>query len=145
VEAGEATAEQAAVAMKRAGIAEAFRSAADSMEAGSFVASLVRCQRTHDGQVVSSFELSVDDYLTMVDLTGRVLRPGKRGVIDSRLPALLSRLDLKIEAWIATMTSWRQMHGRGVGHGEARNKMAEQHGLRWIRNRCALFLQRAAS
>ena len=146
VAAGETTAEQAAVTLKRAGIAEELvADAATSAEAGGFVASIVRCQRTHEGQAVSSFELSVDDYLTLVDLTGRVLRPDKRGAIDPRLPAMLARLDLKLDAWIATMTGWRQMHGRALGHRAVRDEMAEHHGLRWIRNRCFLFAQRAAS
>ena len=146
VAAGETTAEQAATTLKRAGIAEeSVAAAANSAEAGSFVAPITRCQRTHDGQILSSFELSVDDYLTLVDLTGRVLRPDKRGAIDPRLPALLTRLDLKLDAWIATMTGWRQMHGRALGQRAVRDEMAEQHGLRWIKNRCPLFVQRAAS
>ena len=94
---------------------------------------------------MSSFELSLDDYLTLVDLTGRILRPDKRGAIDPRLPELLERLDLKLDAWIATMSGWRQMHGRAVGSKAVRDEMAEHHGLRWIRNRCPLFVQRAAS
>lgn len=87
----------------------------------------------------------VDDYLTLVDLTGRVLRTDKRGAIDPRLSALLSPLNLKLDAWIATMTGWRQMHGRALGHREVRDEMAERYGLRSIRNRCPLFAHRAAS
>ena len=139
-------AEQAAATQKRAGIAdESVAAIADFAAAGGFVAPIIRCPRTHDGQVLSSFERSVDDYLTLVDLTGLLLRPDKRGAIDPRLPALLTRLDLKLDAWIATMTGWRQMHGRALGHRAARDEMAESHGLRWIRNRCALFAQRVAS
>ena len=146
VAAGEATPEQAAATLKRAGVAEeSIPAAAVSHEAGNFLAPILRCQRTHDGQVVSSFELSVDEYLTLVDLTGRVLRPDKRGAIDPRLPALLARLDLKLDAWIATMTGWRQMHGRALGHRAARDEIAGHHGLRWIRNCCPLFATRAAS
>ena len=150
VAAGEVTAEQADASLKRAGLdpstaQESIDAAAVSAEAGGFVAPVARCQRTHNGQVLSSFELSVDDYLTLVDLTGRVLRPNKRGAIDPRLPALLSRLDLKLDAWIATMTGWRQMHGRALGHRAMRDEMAARHGLRWIRNRCPLFAQQAAS
>ena len=146
ITAGEVSVEQAAATLKRVGIAnDAVAVAGMSAEAGVFVAPIIRCQRTHDGQVVSSFELSVDEYLTLVDLTGRVLRLDKRGVIDPRLPALLSRLDLKLDTWIATMTGWRQMHGRALGHRAARDQMAEHHGLRWIRNRCPLFASRAAS
>ena len=143
---GEATAEQATESLKQAGIDEhSVAAAANSDEAGGFVAPMVRCQRSHEGKILSSFELSFDDYLTLVDLTGRVRRPDKRGAIDPRLPALLSRLDLKLDAWIATMTGWRQMHGRAVGHRAARDVAAKHHGLRWIRNRCALFAERVAS
>ena len=146
VAAGEATAKQAAASLKSAGIAEeSVAAAADSSEAGGFVASIVRCQRTPDDQALSSVELSVHDYLTLVDLTGRVLRPDKRGAMDPRLPSLLSRLDLKPEAWIATMNGWRQMHGRALGHRAVRDEMAKQQGLRWIKNRCPLFAQRAVS
>ena len=143
---GEVSAEQATATLKGAGVAaDGIAAAAVSAEAGGFVTPIVRCQRSHDGHVLSSFELSVDDYLTLVDLTGRLLRPDKRGAIDPRLPALLSRLDLKLEAWIATMTGWRQMHGRALGHRAIRDEMAQRHGLRWIKNRCPLFRQRVAS
>ena len=143
---GEVTREQAAAALKRAGLVEESVAAAKiSAEAGGFVAPIAVCQRTHDGQAMSSSELSVDDYLALVDLTGRVLRPDKRGAIDGRLPALLARLDLELEAWMATMAGWRQMHGRALGHRAVRDEMAASRGLRWIRNRCALFAGRLAS
>jgi hypothetical protein len=146
VAAGESTPEQAVVSLKRAGIAEeSVAGAVASAESGMMVASLARCQRAHDGASLCSFELSVDDYLTLVDLTGKILRPDKRGAIDPRLPAILSRLEVKLEAWITTMTGWRQMHGRAVGHRAVRDVAAAQHGLRWIRNRCALFVESEAS
>ena len=150
VASGEALAEQTEVILQRAGLdpataQEAIAAAAVSAEAGGFLAPITRCQRTHDDQILSSFELSVDDYLSLVDLTGRVLRRDKRGAIDPHLRALLERLDLELDAWVATMTGWRQMHGRGVGKRAARDAMAAHHGLRWIQNRCPLFVHRAAS
>jgi len=137
---GEATAEQSAAARTSAGIAEEFvAAAADSAEAGGVVASIVR------DQALSSVELSVYDYLTLVDLTGRVLGPAKRGDKDPRLPTMLSRSDLKREACVATMNGWRQTHGRALGHPAVRVDMAKYHGVRWIKNRCPLFVHRAAA
>ena len=104
-----------------------------------FVAPLARCRHVVEGVPTSSWTLSTDEYLTLVDLTGRVIRQGKRGAIDPRLPALLSRLDLRVEDWITTMVGWRQMHGSGVGHAASRADAAASRGLRWIRNRCTLF------
>ena len=113
-----------------------------SPEAGLFIAPMARCRHLAEGVPTASWKLSVDEYLTLVDLTGRVIRQGKRGAIDPRLPALLSRLDLRVDDWIATMIGWRQMHGSGVGHTESRAAAAATRGLRWIRNRCTLFAGR---
>ena len=131
--------------LPRAGLTVANTSAAQaSPEAGLFLAPLSRCRHLAEGAPTSSWKLEVDEYLTLVDLTGRVIRQGKRGSIDPRLPALLSRLDLHIDDWIATMIGWRQMHGSGVGHPDSRAAAAATRGLRWIRNRCTLFASRTA-
>ena len=114
-----------------------------SPEAGIFVAPLARCRHLAEGAPTSSWTLSTDDYLTLVDLTGRVIRPGKRGAIDPRLPAILARLDLRVNDWIATMVGWRQMQGSGIGHPESRQAAAATRKLQWIRNRCPLFARRA--
>lgn len=134
-----ATPEQASASLARAGVEpQQVRSAAESPEADLFVAPLARCMHLANGQETAR-PLSAEEYLTLVDLTGRLVRPGKRGAIDPRLPALLARLDLKLEAWLATMCGWRQMHGSGLGHRASRDAAASERGLRWIRNRCALF------
>ena len=35
-----------------------------------------------------------DDYLNLVDWTGRIMRDDKRGVIDNHLPSILERLEM---------------------------------------------------
>ena len=49
------------------------------------------------------------------------------------------------ENCVAPMTGWRQMHGSALGRTESRKMEAEMRGLRWIRNRCPLFVRDAAS
>ena len=83
--------------------------------------------------------LSTEDYLTLVDMTGRYLREGKRGAIPGELAPILARLDLKVEDWLATMLGWRQMTGRALGMVTGRAVEAARCGLDWVRNRCALF------
>ena len=143
VASGVITAERAAVSLSKAGVSATSEAAVRaSPEAGLMVLPLSRCRHLADGAPTSSWTISVDDYLTLVDLTGRVIRPGKRGAIDPRLPALLARLEVRIEDWIATMVGWRQMQGSGVGHAHSRAAAASTRGLRWIRNRCPLFCER---
>jgi REP element-mobilizing transposase RayT len=116
----------------------------DNPEHGLFTAPMKRCVARWEGQDLAK-PLTTDDYLTLVDATGRVLRAGKRGVIDPRLAPILSRLDLKVEDWIATMCGWRQMHGRLLASAETRKGEATRRGLQWIRNRCPLFAARKES
>ena len=40
-------------------------------------------------------DLTLDDYLSLLDWVGRQLRPGKRGRIDDRLPPILERLEME--------------------------------------------------
>jgi len=88
--------------------------------------------------------LSTDDYLTLVDVSGRYLREGKRGAIPAELAPILARLDLKVEDWLATMLGWRQMTGRALGMVASRAVEAARCGLDWVRNRCVLFARQAA-
>jgi hypothetical protein len=89
--------------------------------------------------------VSAEDYLTLVDATGRLLRDGKRGRIDPGLAPILSRLDLTVEAWLATMCGWRMFaHGSAVGTPGSRQSEAARKGLAWIKNRSPLFAGAAA-
>jgi REP element-mobilizing transposase RayT len=90
--------------------------------------------------------LSQDEYLAIVDGTGRMLRSGKRGRIAPELAGILGRLDLDAEAWIATMvTGGRQMSGTGLGHVTARAVEAKRRKISWVSNKCLLFMGKRAA
>jgi hypothetical protein len=88
---------------------------------------------------------SADDYLRLVDLSGRVLRGGKRGAIPADLAPLLARLNLDVDAWVAVLFSWRSFVGRAIGSVASRTVQAGKLGLQWIQNRCPLFVARTAA
>jgi len=44
---------------------------------------------------------SAVDYLELVDYTGRILKEGKRGVIQQTAPPILKRLNLNTDEWLA--------------------------------------------
>jgi hypothetical protein len=84
--------------------------------------------------------LTLDQYLELLDATGRSIAAGKRGSIDPRLAPILARLDLRVEDWVATMLGWRMLWGgSAVGRQATRAAEAARRGLDWIRNRCPLF------
>jgi hypothetical protein len=67
--------------------------------------------------------LSLDDYLALLDWTGRQIRSDKRGVIPAELRPILERLSINAEAWLDTVTcfgrSLSSRGGSGVEHGGA--------------------------
>lgn len=92
------------------------------------------------GEVLANKIFTPDDYLTLLDATGRLLKHGKRGKIPDELAPILQRLDLSIDAWLATMLGWRMFAlGAALGKHAARTTEATRRGLKWLRNRCPLF------
>jgi hypothetical protein len=118
---------------------------AQHAEDGLWLTPLARCVVTMpEGEAIAGVEgpLSVDEYLCLLDATGRSLAKGKRGSIDPRLAPILARLDLRVDDWIATMVGWRMLWGgSAIGRHATRAAEAARRGLDWIRNRCPLFAQ----
>ena len=110
-----------------------------SIETGLWLAPVAACVIGDLTAGDRSPTLSAEDYLTLVDATGRWLRAGKRGGIPPELAPILARLDLEVEDWIGTMCGWRQMLGSAVGGATSRAALAAARGLRWVQNRCRLF------
>jgi REP element-mobilizing transposase RayT len=49
---------------------------------------------------------SLSDYLELVDYTGRILKPNKRGAISETLPPILARLNLNSKQWLEQATKF---------------------------------------
>lgn len=125
-----------AAELRRAG---GLRGEATHAEDGLWLCPLARC-------LVDEWErpLSVDEYLTLVDATGRLLRAGKRGSIEPSLAPILSRLEFETAAWVATMRDSGLFRSTSaLGQAAARMAEAGRRGLGWIRNRCPLFARKA--
>jgi hypothetical protein len=139
--------------LAKAGLAAAPRHA----EEGVWVARMARCvvetaepaeaggpgrlkPALHTSQPLPA--LQVDDYLTLLDATGRALKAGKRGAIPPELAPILARLDLRVEDWLTTMRGWRGMLGAAIGAAASRATEATRRGLQWMQNRCPLFTAR---
>ena len=58
---------------------------------------------------------SEKDYLQLVDYTGRIIRPDKRGAIPDHLPPILQRLNLDQKQWMENTTKFEQFFYRKFG------------------------------
>ena len=64
--------------------------------------------------------ISLEDYLKLLDWTGRQVREHDRGVIPSDLAPILDRIEIGRENWLTTIREYDSRFGRVVGRFEQR-------------------------
>ncbi|TVP75980.1 MAG: transposase, partial [Thioalkalivibrio sp.] len=99
------------------------------------------------GRMAAAIPFAFDDYLELVDTTGRVIREDKRGYIPGETPQILERLNIDPEQFIATAARMLHQFSTAIGtpehltaHCVARN-VAFLRGMGAAR---ALFERKAA-
>jgi REP element-mobilizing transposase RayT len=83
------------------------------------------------------FSMSQDDYLELLDITGRILKPGKRGTIPPHLQPLLKRLNLDIDNWRNTVERFGKLFFNVAGPVETIRQQANQAGRKWYKGQAA--------
>ena len=53
-----------------------------------------------------------EDYLNLMDWTGRIIRSDKHGHIEEYLPPILARLDISADQWRINTTQFEAIHPR---------------------------------
>ena len=91
--------------------------------------------------VTSRFEQAIpfglQEYLELVDTMGRALHPAKRGVIPANTPALLARLGMDAEAFIACADHFFRDFAGAVGTPAKLIELAAQRQQRALRGLAA--------
>ena len=77
--------------------------------------------------------ISFNDYLQLVDWTGRQIREGKRGSIDKNLPPILARLNIDASAWCTAMQPSGNVFGRAMGKLNHLQLHAKALGQSWVK------------
>jgi hypothetical protein len=74
------------------------------------------------------------EYLALVDWSGRVIREGKRGSIDTERPSILARLGIDAQGWCKVMQpKGAHQFSRAMGCRDKLREYAEKLNLRWIK------------
>ena len=76
--------------------------------------------------------VTLDDDLTLVDETGRIVRGDKRGAIPANLAPILDRLRIKLDAWLALMRSSGHFGCGSFGALASPAREALRRGAKWI-------------
>lgn len=81
----------------------------------------------------ASIPYRLEDYLELVDWTGRAIHPDKRVSIDDRLPKIMQRLNIDPDAWQLTMRPHGNVFGRAMGRLNHLRLHANTLGQCWVR------------
>ena len=77
----------------------------------------------------TGISFSLQDYLILVDETGRLLRDDKRGAINSKTARILARLHISDESWLKLTTEFESIFTGAVGTAEHLCEFSEHVGL----------------
>lgn len=95
----------------------------------------------------AAIPFAFEDYLDLVETTGRSLHPNKRGLIHERVPALLQRLAIDPECFIACATGMMKQFGSAIGAPAHLTELCAVRQVKYLRGIQAArkaFEQRAA-
>jgi hypothetical protein len=81
--------------------------------------------------------VTTEQYLALVDWTGRALALGKRGVIADDTPPILKRLGLRPTQRCLQVPSTESHYWRAIGQLETLMHAATQAGRKWLRRKAA--------
>ncbi len=77
--------------------------------------------------------LSTQEYLIMLDWTGREVRADKRGAIPISLEPILTRLKIRTDKWVDSTKQYGSDFYRIVGNVSAMIRAAKANGKSWLR------------
>lgn len=72
------------------------------------------------------------EYFDLVDRSGRLVRPDKRGAVDADLQPILRRLGIKPEAWTDIVIGFEDKFGLAAGRFSSLRDFAGRIGQRWF-------------
>ncbi|MCP4643004.1 MAG: hypothetical protein GY851_21340, partial [bacterium] len=76
--------------------------------------------------------MRLDDYLQLLDWTGRQVRRDKRGSIPKDLAPILERLKVDADWWVDSVEHFEHWFHRAAGRAEHLKQAATAAGKRWF-------------
>jgi REP element-mobilizing transposase RayT len=89
--------------------------------------------RDQNTQQQPSLPMRFEDYLQLVDWSGRIELANKSGSINSNLPRILIRLGIDPDAWRGMMRIGGNPFGRALGRVKRLRRHARNLGQNWVR------------
>jgi REP element-mobilizing transposase RayT len=90
------------------------------------------CPIQSDSQRQGILHITTEEYLDLVDKSGRMIRPDKRGSIDADLAPILLRIGANPEAWPETIARFGSKFRLAAGLLSNLRNFADQIGRHWL-------------
>ncbi len=87
------------------------------------------------GRRIEAIPLRQQDYLSLVDWSGRQLQSKKRGQIPAHLPPILQRVGIDDSLWISEMKHYGKWYYRAVGSLQALEHYCQHLGQKWLKGK----------
>ena len=89
----------------------------------------------------NTISFHLDDYIALVDWTGRAIRTDKRGSIPQNLAPVFERLNMTSDDWLTAISKASHAYGLAKGPITRLKEYAERIGRQWIRGQsyCEVF------
>jgi hypothetical protein len=81
----------------------------------------------------ASIPFAFEDYIELLEITGRSVHPEKRGYIPDKAPRLLTRLGISLEAFIEHSDHFIERFGNHVGEPATMRELAARRNARYLR------------
>jgi REP element-mobilizing transposase RayT len=90
------------------------------------------CPISSESQRAGILHMTAAEYFNLVDQSGRLLRPDKRGGIDAGLKPILLRIGANPDAWVDTISQFGRNFHLAAGLLPNLRNFAHQLGKRWF-------------
>ena len=107
------------------------------LELAEYQRSLARakwlCPLRDEAERRGFLEMDLDDYLNLLDWTGRKVVAGKKGSIPEHFAPILQRLDVEGDQWLYSAQHFGSLFYRVSGKVSEMKKRALASGQKWVK------------
>jgi REP element-mobilizing transposase RayT len=96
-------------------------------------------KRPREKDPVRSIDFALDDYLRLVDWTGRAIREDKTGAIPNELAPILERTGLNPDAWLKSVSHYSKNYFSVLGAIDRIKAFAQVQKKHWCRGQRAVM------
>ncbi|MHC4886099.1 MAG: hypothetical protein ACYTGH_13560 [Planctomycetota bacterium] len=114
------------------GEAEALKEEQVHLAADAWLCPFATRQKAGKGPTHDLLSLQLDEYLDLLDWTGRRLVAGKRGATPEGLKPILQRLRIDSDRWCDTVSDFGRLFHLVAGHVDVMLDAAHRAGRHWF-------------